>query len=140
MTPTPAHLPPLWKRAQLWLAAKLGRRYGTAVDVADRAVASFAITFAAKLLGDGVDVDALQSWSWWQTVGAASLFAALSVVKSAVFTAATGSPAVLSPVSKTLRARRDAGYLPEYHVPIRPPGQHPSPRPRPGPTPEGPTP
>jgi hypothetical protein len=117
---------------QKWLADKLGTKYPAVVDLVDRAVASFLIAFAAKtILADGFDVAQIEHVSWWHTAALAGVAAAVSAIKSGIMTAITGTPALLSPVSRTLRARRDTDYRPQHAVPVRPP-RRPSPHPRPG--------
>lgn len=107
------------ERIRAWLAARLGTHYAAAVSTFDRAVTAFLLAFGAKALGtDLFDVHNIAKISYWTTAGFAGLVAILSVIKSAVLTAITGDPALLAPVSATLRARRDAGRRVAHQIPV----------------------
>lgn len=114
------------QRLQLWLAARLGSRYEVAIDLADRAVVAFLVAFGGALVAaDVFTVHAFLDVSIWQKALLGGTAAALSLIKSLVVTGITGSPALLSVTSRTLRARRDTtvGERPQHHVPLRAKGQ-----------------
>jgi hypothetical protein len=120
--------PSLLTRFQLWLAARLGSKYPLVIDTADRAVLVFLEAFGAVWLGAGFDVPHLTDLSIWQKAAAAGIAAALSLIKSVIVGSITGSAALSSLKSRTLRAQaRAVDYRPEHHVPLRKPT-----RPRPG--------
>lgn len=129
MHPDDAERVSVLERFRRFLEAKLGRRYGAIVSLADRAVTSFLIAFAAKFFaGDVFDVRAILHLSFWTTAGFAGAAALASTVKSGIMTAITGDPALLSLGSATLRARRGQRRV-AHRVPIR--SRRPSPRPLP---------
>lgn len=112
---------PLIDKIKLKLAKLLGTHYAAVVSTLDRAVTAFGLVFATKVVGgDALDFRLLLHASWWQTTGTAALLAALSVVKSSIMLKITGTPALLSLTSATLRSRRNAGRKVQHKVPLRP--------------------
>lgn len=109
-------------RVRAFFERILGSRYAAAVSTLDRALTAFGLVFATKLIGgDGFDIKQLAHLSYWGTAATAAILAALSVLKSSVMIATTGTPALLSLTSTTLRQRRSMGRRPEHKVPLRPP-------------------
>lgn len=112
---------PLIARLKLALASLLGTHYAQVVSAVDRAVTAFLIAFGAKAVASGLfSTKGIVDLSIWQTAALAGLAATLSAVKSFVMIWLTGTPALGSLVSSTLRARRDAGRKVEHKVPLRP--------------------
>lgn len=110
---------PLLTRLRTFAHKVLGKHYAAFLDTADRAVAAFGSTVAAQAIGAGLlNVSPLQHTNEWQQIGVAGLVAAVSIIKSTIVTAITGTPAVLSLASRTLRARRDQPAV-QHHVPLR---------------------
>lgn len=100
----------------------LGKRYAATVDLVDRGVTAFLLAFGAKLVaGDVFEVSSIANLSLWKAAAFAGTAALLSVAKSAVMVKTTGSPALLSVSSSTLRARRDSGRRVSHPIPVRPP-------------------
>lgn len=102
------------------LAKLLGDRYAVVVNTVDRAVTAFGLAFLAKIVGGtGFGLGLLASASWWETTLTAGVLAACSVLKSGIVTSITGSPALLSLLSHTLRNQRQNGARPQHTVPVR---------------------
>jgi hypothetical protein len=112
---------PIIAKIKLWLSKFLGTKYAAVISTADRAATAFGLVFATKLIGgSGFSIAALAHWSYWQTAAVAGLLAAVSVLKSAIMTAVTGVPALLSLISSTLRAQRGITRKPQHSIPLRP--------------------
>jgi VIT1/CCC1 family predicted Fe2+/Mn2+ transporter len=113
--PTPSSV----ERVKRWLADRLGRHYAAAAELVDRALVAFVSSFAAKALGGLLDIHQVASLSYWHTALLAGLAALVTFAQGLATAHFTGSPAALSLVSPTLRARRDYGRRVRHWVTVK---------------------
>lgn len=99
-----------------WLAVKLGKHYAAVVETFDRGLTVFVSAVAAKLVGSGLDLHAVLTLSYAQALAGAGVAAVLTWAQGLLSTGVTGSPALIAPVSRTMRARRENGHRPMHNV------------------------
>lgn len=103
---------------KVWLSRRLGNHYAAAITILDRAALVFGGTFVSRFMADGFHQ--VRDVGYLETCAMAGLAAVVAMVQGLITTATTGSPALASFASRTLRARRDNGYRVQHQVPIRP--------------------
>jgi hypothetical protein len=111
--------PPVLARIRLFLAALLGSRYAAVVATVDRAAVVFAAGFATKAVASGLlSIDHITDLSYWQTAATSGVLAVLVLVQGLITQWVTGSPALTSFVSGTLRHQGQTGYAVQHRPPL----------------------